>query len=46
MIRKGDCIELGVTCADVCKALDQRTNGRQEDMLSQPVSEAIRQLAT
>lgn len=44
MIRRIDCIELGIACADVCKSLDRGTNGRQEVDLSRPVLQAIERL--
>ena len=40
MLDRADCVELGLTCADVCQAL-----GRA-DQPSRPVFEAIEQLAT
>ena len=39
-----DCVELGLSCADVCKALDRGLKGRQLDELSPSVLEAIQQL--
>ena len=44
MINQADYVELGLVCADVCKALNRGMNGRQASGLSQPVSEAIEQL--
>ena len=44
MTNKSDYVELGLACADVCKALDRGTNGRRLDDLSQSVREAINQL--
>ena len=41
-----DCVEVGMTCADVCQALDRGLNGRQLDELSRSVLEAIGQLTT
>jgi len=46
MANKTDCVELGLACADVCKALDRGMNGRSVDELSQSVFEAIGQLTT
>ena len=46
MTNKIDYVELGLTCADVCKALERGTSGRRADELSQPVFEAIEQLTT
>ena len=44
MANKSDYVELGLTCADVCKALNRGMNGKKLDDLSQPVREAIEQL--
>ena len=44
MANKADYVELGLACADVCKALDRGMNGRRLDELSPPVREAIEQL--
>ena len=44
MANKTDYIDLGLACADVCKALDRGMNGKKLDDLSQPVREAINQL--
>ena len=46
MTNKTDYVELGLVCADVCKALDRGMKGRRVDALSQPVCEAIEQLTT
>jgi hypothetical protein len=46
MMNKADYVELGLACADVCKALDQGMKGRRADGLNQPVLEAIEQLTT
>jgi len=46
MISKLDYVELGLACADVCRALDRGMSGRQPDGLSRPVCEAIEQLTT
>ena len=46
MLNKLDYIELGLACADVCKALDRGVNGRRLDEISQSVGEAIEQLTT
>ena len=43
MANKSDYVELGLACADVCKALDRGMNGKKLD-LSQSVREAIEQL--
>ena len=46
MINEQDCVDLGLSCADVCKALDRGLKGRRLDELSQSVFEAIQQLTT
>jgi len=46
MLNKLDYVELGLACADVCKALERGMNGRRADELSQSVHEAIEQLTT
>jgi len=44
MISKVDCVELGLTCADVCEALNRGMDRRQADQLGRPVLEAIEKL--
>ena len=44
MANKQDYVELGLDCADVCKALDRGMKGKGDDDLGQPVWEAIEQL--
>lgn len=46
MVNKIDYVELGLACADACKALDRGVNGRPLDDLSETVREAIVQLKT
>lgn len=46
MINEEDCVDLGLACANVCRALDRGMNGRRVDELNQPVLEAIEQLTT
>ena len=46
MVNKTDYVELGLACADVCRALDRGVNGRRLDELSRSVFEAIEQLTT
>ena len=43
---KSDYVDLGLTCADVCKALHQGMDGKELDDLSQPVRKAIAKLTT
>jgi len=44
MINEADYVDLGLACADVCRALDQATKGKQASDLSQSAFEAIGQL--
>ena len=44
MANESDCVELGLACADVCKALDRGMDGWKLDDVSQSVREAIEQL--
>jgi len=46
MINETDYVELGLACADVCRALERGLNSRGLDDLSQSVREAIVQLTT
>ena len=46
MANERDYVELGLSCADICKALDRGMNGRRLDEFSQSVSDAINQLTT
>ena len=46
MANRSDYVELGLACADVCKALDRGMNGKKLDDLNQSVCEAINQLTT
>jgi hypothetical protein len=41
MINKTDYVELGLACANVCRALDQGMKGRRSDELSGSVYKAI-----
>ena len=41
-----DHVELGLNCADICKALDRGMKGKKTEDLSQSVHEAITQLTT
>ena len=40
-----DCVELGLLCADICRVLDQGTNGKKPGELSRAVYGAIDQLS-
>ena len=44
MVNKTDYVNLGLACADVCKALDRGTNGKKLEDLSPPARNAIEQL--
>ena len=44
MVNKTDYVELGLACADVCRALDRGMNGKKLDDVTQSVREAIAQL--
>ena len=44
MINKPDCVELGLSCAHVCRTLDRGTDGRRQDELSLSVYDAMSQL--
>ena len=46
MTNELDYVELGLSCADVCRALDRGMDGRQVDELSQSMLQAIEQLTT
>jgi len=46
MVNEPDYVELGSLCADVCRALDQGTNGKKLDELSRPTYDAINRLTS
>jgi len=46
MANEVDYVELGLSCADICRALDRGMNGKKLDDLSQSVCDAINQLTT
>jgi hypothetical protein len=46
MVNEQEYVELGLSCADICRALDRGMNGKKLDDLSQSVCEAINQLTT
>jgi hypothetical protein len=46
MMNKTDYVDLGLACAEVCKALGRGMGGRRADELGQSVFEAIEQLTT
>ena len=39
-------VEIGLSCADICRALDRGLGGKRLDDLNQSVCEAINQLTT
>ena len=41
-----DYVELGLSCADICKALERGMNGKKPEDLGQSVCDAINQLTT
>ena len=46
MVNKTDYVELGLICADVCRALHRGVNEKRLNELSRSVREAIAQLTT
>jgi len=46
MANKLDYVELGLECAEICRALDRGMNGKKLDELSLSVCDAINQLTT
>ena len=46
MVNEGDYVDVGLFCADICKALDRGMNGKKLKDLSQSVCDAINQLTT
>ena len=44
MANRRDHVDLGLTCADVCMALERGLSGKRLDELTNTVSEAIEQL--
>jgi len=45
MINNPDCVDLGLSCAHVCRTLDRGTDGRKQDELSPSVYDAMGQLS-
>jgi len=39
-----ECIKLGLSCADICTALERGMDGKKLEDLSQPMFEAVQQL--
>ena len=46
MANELDYVELGLSCADICKALDRGMNGGRLEDFNQSVCDAINQLTT
>ena len=46
MANEQDYVELGLSCANICKALDRGMNGKKLEDLSRSVCDAINQLTT
>ena len=46
MANESDYVELGLTCANICKALHRGMDGKELDDFSQSVREAVGQLKT
>ena len=44
MANEKEYVDIGSTCANVCKVLDRGLNGKRLDELSQAVLEAIQEL--
>ena len=46
MANEADYVDVGLFCADICRALNRGMNGKKLDDLSQSVCDAINQLTT
>ena len=46
MVNEQDYVELGLSCADICRALERGMNGKKLNDLSKSVCDAINQLTT
>jgi len=46
MANELDYFELGLSCADICRALDRGMDGRRLEEFNQSVCDAINQLTT
>ena len=44
MSNEEEYVEIGLSCADICRALDRGMGGKRLDDISQSVCEAINQL--
>lgn len=46
MANEKDYVELGISCIDICKALNQGMDGKELDGLSEPVRNAMSDFMT
>lgn len=46
MANEADYVELGLSCADICRALERGMDGKKLDDLSKSVCDAINKLTT
>ena len=46
MANEQEYVDLGLSCADICRALERGMNGKRLDDLNQSVCDAIAQLTT
>ena len=46
MSNEEEYVDIGLNCADICRALDHGVGGKRLDDLNQSVCEAINQLTT
>ena len=46
MANKQDYVDLGLSCVDICKALERGMDGKKLDEFSKSVCDAINQLTT
>ena len=46
MANEQDYVDLGLSCADICKALERGMGGKKLDDVSESVCDAINQLTT
>ena len=46
MSNQEEYVEIGLSCADICRALDRGVGGKRLDDLNRSVCEAINQLTT
>lgn len=44
MANEQDYVELGLSCADICEALERGMDGKKLDDLNKPVRDAIKKL--